>query len=309
MAAERVITIDDLPEEFHEYGPVGAACAAEVSREAEEAFQRWLDAGKEAGMEYLRRHAGLRRDPRLLLEGARTVITFAFPYSSAKRRDPSLPTISEYALGNDYHDVIRGHLNSLAALLPEGTRSRVCVDTAPLPERYWAVRSGLGYIGRNGALIVPGIGSRVFLAEIITTLAIKPPEPLAMSCHGCGRCREACPDGALGADGTIDCRRCLSYLTIEHRGDWTSPEAMHAMATPAGRNTLYGCDRCITVCPLNRQPSQTAYPLLPGLEPRPEMLRLDAGDVRAMDREEFSRIFKGSAMKRAKIEGMKRNAR
>lgn len=309
MAAERVITIDGLPEEFHEYGPVGAACAAEVSCEAEEAFQRWLDAGKEAGMEYLRRHAGLRRDPRLLLEGARTVITFAFPYSSAKRRDPSLPTISEYALGNDYHDVIRGHLNSLAALLPEGTRSRVCVDTAPLPERYWAVRSGLGYIGRNGALIVPGIGSRVFLAEIITTLAIKPPEPLAMSCHGCGRCREACPDGALGADGTIDCRRCLSYLTIEHRGDWTSPEAMHAMATPAGRNTLYGCDRCITVCPLNRQPSQAAYPLLPGLEPRPEMLRLDAGDVRAMDREEFSRIFKGSAMKRAKIEGMKRNAR
>ena len=101
----------------------------------------------------------------------------------------------------------------------------------------------------------------------------------------------------------------LSYLTIEHRGDWTSPEAIHAMATPAGRNTLYGCDRCITVCPLNRQPSQAAYPLLPGLEPRSEMLRLDAGDVRAMGREEFSRIFKGSAMKRAKIEGMKRNAR
>lgn len=309
MPSSSRYTIQDLPAPFFEYGRVGVASVANVGNEVYAEYLRWLERGYGADMGYLRHHEEIRRNPELLLEGARSIITFAFSYHSdlSEKRAADLPGISEYALGDDYHEVIREHLRHLCALLPEWSCTRICVDTAPIMERYWGWRSGLGYIGRNGALIVPDMGSRVFLAEIVTDLDIKPLQPLDMHCEECDACLRGCPTGALKQGAVIDCRRCLSYLTIEHRGDWVEAEAVEAVNTPAGRNTLYGCDRCITSCPLNRIASR--YPLLPGLEPREEILHLDAGKVREMDQEEFSRTFKRSAIKRAKLAGLKRNAR
>lgn len=302
--------IEDLPEEFRQYGPVRAARAAEVPAEVAEDYERSLRHEFNAGMDYLARYGDLRRDPRLLLEEARTVLTFAFPYGSdSVRRDATLPVISEYALSDDYHDVIRKHLTRLCKLLPEGSRCRICVDSAPIFERYWAKESGLGIIGRNGALIVPGIGCKVFLAEIITTALIEPTPRKSVSCLGCGRCMDACPTGALRPDGRVDARRCLSYLTIEHRGDWTEPVAIGAMKTGAGANTLFGCDRCVAVCPHNVPTGRRPYPLLPGLEPRAEILSLTAEDVLGMTQEEFARRFRRSPLKRAALAGLVRNAR
>lgn len=299
--------IEDLPEAFRQYGTVRAARAAEVPAEVAAKYEKYLQQGFNAGMAYLERHGDLRRDPRLLLEGARTVVTFAFPYGSdTTKRDSTLPTISEYALSDDYHDVIRDYLTRLCELLPKGSKCRICVDSAPVLERYWAEESGLGRIGRNGALIVPGIGSKVFLAEIITTLEIEPTPRLAGSCLECGRCQRACPTGALQPNGLIDSRRCLSYLTIEHKGEWTAPEAIEAMSTPAGRQTLFGCDRCIAACPMNAKP---AYPLLPGLEPREDIVKLTAEEIRNMTQPEFSARFRRSPLKRPKLPALKRNAR
>lgn len=305
MSRHKSILQSELPAEFGEYGPFGVAPAAEVEEDCMRQYSEWLAEGKHAGMDYLIRHTELRRNPANLLKNARSVIVFAFPYASPQKRAPHLPMISEYALGNDYHDVVRDRLEYLASLLPGGEH-RICVDSAPIPERYWGVKSGLGYIGKNGMLIVPPIGSKLFLGEIITTLDIEPSVPLKGDCGNCRRCLDACPASALKSDATIDCRRCLSYLTIEHRGEWTDKDALAAINTPAGKNTLYGCDRCVSVCPMNIYLYKS---ILPGLQPRPEMLSLDASCIREMSQEEFSRFFRGSAMKRAKLAGLKRNAR
>ena len=177
----------------------------------------------------------------------------------------------------------------------------------------------------NGVIAVAGFGTRVFLAEILCTLPaadilplLQPAEDSEGSegdeiredrpsayCSHCGACRRVCPAGALLPDSTVDARRCLSYLTIEHRGDWDA-EGRKAMSTPAGRHTLYGCDLCQRVCPMNQ--GQGAASPLPEFMPRPELLTLDAEDVIGMSQADFSRIFKGSPIKRAKLAGLQRNA-
>lgn len=168
-------------------------------------------------------------------------------------------------------------------------------------ERYWAVKAGLGFIGDNGALIVPGIGNQVFLAEIITTHELEPTAPFEGECCHCGACRRACPTGALREDGTIDCNRCLSYLTIEHRGEWTDPVHIEAMRTPGARNTLFGCDRCLTVCPHNN-PSAQRCPAMPS--PLQEIVTLTAEDILNSDPTTLTKRLRGSCLKRAKTTGL-----
>ena len=283
----------------------GFAAAVPVDDDCWQSYLEFAQSDRVAGMDYLRNHLDIRRDPRLLLDGAKTIVTLAFSFCQPKKRPASFPRISAYAGGEDYHDVIRKRLKAaIAPFSATGAGFRICVDTAPIAERYWARKSGLGFIARNGMLVVPGAGNQVFLAEIITTLELEPDRELTTGCLDCGACGKVCPAGALKA-GIIDCRDCLSYLTIEHRGPWDS-RGVAAMSTRAGKETLYGCDRCVTVCPYSREgdPEKT----LPELLFRPEMLTLDAAGARSIDDEAFREMFRRSAVKRCKFEGWQRNA-
>ena len=281
-------------------------------------YRAWISEGKHGEMAYLEKYDDLRSDPRRLLDGARSVISCAFNYhwgdegaaADGSGGDHEGSGVmrplqwAEYALGDDYHDVVRKRLSEVAEKISSvtGAECRVCVDTAPLRERYWAVKAGLGFIGLNNQLILPGAGSRFFLGEILTTLPLEPDEPAGPeSCGECGRCLKACPGKALnaGADGrvTLDARRCLSYLTIEYRGEL--PEDVRL-----GRH-VYGCDECQRVCPHNR-----VSPLseIEEFRPREAVGALSAERIAKMTQEEFSAIFRRSAIKRTKLSGLQRNA-
>lgn len=277
----------------------GVAAAEPVDAESVLSYRQWVDSGRHATMDYLARYDDVRSDPRLLLEGASSLVVCAFPYLPHDERPASLPHIARYAMGRDYHETVRERLTEAATELAAefGGEWRACVDTAPLRERYWAVQSGLGFIGRNCQLIVPGVGSYVFIGTLVTTLCLEPDEPCRLSCLHCGRCVRACPGGALLSDGTFDAARCISYLTIEHRGDLPADADLHGC--------LYGCDRCQEVCPHNRGAMHT---LLPDFEARPALLTLTADDVAAMTQAQFSATFTHSAIKRAKLAGLQRNA-
>ena len=272
-----------------------ADCSEGVSEKDTDSYRQWISAGKHASMDYLDRYHAERSNPSLLLEGARSIICCAFAYQPPK---PDA-VIAAYALGSDYHEIVRKRLKNIAETIEEetGCATRVCVDTAPLRERYWALRCGVGLRGLNCNLIVPGKGSYMFLGEIITTAALPPTPPIAHDCGNCGRCVRACPTGALQPDGTVDARKCLSYLTIEHRGPLPDGTDLH------GR--LYGCDTCSRVCPHNAHPANC---MIPELMPRPSVEAITPDMVAQMTQEQFSSIFSHSAIKRAKLSGLRRNA-
>lgn len=286
----------------------GACAAAFVRLEALDdadttLYDNWIARGANAGMDYLARYSDIRRDPRLLLDGAQSMLVTAFAYAPTPDRRSRL--IADYALGDDYHTVLRERLHPVAALmesLHEGSATRICVDTAPLRERLWAARAGLGSIGLNNQLIIPGIGSRVFLAEILWTASLPQHSKFKIqhskSCISCRRCVDACPGGALDGKGGIDAGRCLSYLTIEHRGDLPDTLSLR------GRR-IYGCDICQDVCPCN---SSTPPEPVPEFAPRPALAALTLDDIAAMDAATFSRTFARSAVKRTKLSGLLRNA-
>ena len=272
---------------------VGFAEASEAEDDVVKTYDGWIADGNHAGMDYMLNHREVRKDARLLLEGAKTIISMAFSYQSSAKRDSDLKNISEYALLPDYHKWIKKLIrkSGIGELLGEENKDwRICVDTAPLFERYWAQKSGIAVRGLNGAAIVPGAGAKVFLAEIISTAKFESDIPLHGDCERCGACIKACPTGALTPQGIIDCNKCISYLTIEHRGEWTDPRHREAMATEEGRASLFGCDRCISACPHNN-PEVRAI-----VEPLPEVIKYTSGNPPAR-----------SALKRAGIAGLTRN--
>lgn len=281
---------------------VGFASAGPVSEDENRRLRGWLAAGHHAGMAWMERRADLRRDLDNVLPGTRTVISLAFPYAPERERPSDLPYLSRYAYGTDYHEAIRSLLTAVLEQTGILSSCRICIDSAPVSERFWAIRAGIGYRGDNGALIVPGIGPEVFLAEILTTIEFEPDSPSYAECLHCGVCLRACPTGALQADGTIDCRRCISYLTIEHRGPWTDPDAIAAMSTPAGRTSLFGCDRCITACPLRNDTSSPHT----WNQPLPAMLALAPSDIPAQQ-SEFKRRFAHTALLRPGLQNLLRN--
>ena len=297
---------------------VGSASAGPVSEDEDRRLRGWLAAGHHAGMAWMERHVELRRNLDNVLPGTRTVISLAFPYAPERERPSDLPYLSRYAYGTDYHEAIRSLLTAVLEQTGILSSCRICIDSAPVSERFWAIRAGIGYRGDNGALIVPGIGPEVFLAEILTTIEFEPDSPSYAECLHCGVCLRACPTGALQADGTIDCRRCISYLSIEHRGPWTDPDAIAAMSTSAGRTSLFGCDRCITACPLRNNTARplrndTARPLrndTVGAEswnpPLPAMLALTPSDIPARQ-SEFKRRFAHTALLRPGLQNLLRN--
>lgn len=274
---------------------VGFAEAAPVDDADMALYDRWIAAGSHGEMAYLDRYHDVRRDPRLLLDGALTVISCAFDYRPARRH----PLFADYALGRDYHEVIRERLTPVTDEIRRlfGGETRICVDTAPIRERYWAARAGVGRIGLNGTLIVDGIGSKVFLAEIIWTGSLAPDDSrLGESCMRCGACLQACPGRALHGDGSLDARSCNSYLTIEYRGEL--PGDLHL----PGR--IYGCDICQDVCPHNRAEGVTT---IAEFSPSDALMRLDADALSAMTHDDYRSIFRHSAIRRAKLPHLLRN--
>lgn len=284
---------------LHNAGAVswGIAEAAPVDTKNKELYKQWIDCGKHGEMAYLEKYCDVRDNPQNLLEGAKSIICAAFNYYHPDNCGRGGLHWARYALGDDYHNELRSRLESVSSKITgeTGETCRVCVDTAPLRERYWALRSGVGFLGRNGLLIVPEAGSWCVLGFIITTLRLPPTPPLpAMTCCGCGLCVRECPAGALDGDGGMDALRCRSYLSIEYRGDSIAPLG----------NTVYGCDICQEVCPHNRQ---VMLSNIKAFSPRPEVLSLTREEILNMEQPEFSRLFKGSAIKRTKLAGLKRN--
>ena len=279
----------------------GVARAEAVDPSAMQRLDRWLAQGCQAGMDYIRRGRDLRADPRQLVEGVKSIVCVALGYYPGRTLPPDAPQVAYYAYGRDYHEVMRERLN----LLLEAVRAcvgpvqgRAFCDTAPILERYWAVQAGLGWIGKNTQLILPRLGSYFFLGELLLDVDLMPDAPLPSRCGRCTRCLEACPGHALHPSQGLDARRCLSYLTIEHRGPF--PEGA---CLPLG-NRIYGCDVCQQVCPWNRFARPTR---LPDFAPSESLLAMRAADWRHLTREDYTRLFRGSAVKRAKYDGLMRN--
>lgn len=279
-------------------GVVAAGPPASWSR-----YRAWLDGGLHGEMGWLERDADPRRDLNSVLPGCRSVVCAALPVG-----DPTPGNVARYARAEDYHVVVKRLLGEVAdelgARAPRGTRFRFrsCVDTAPLLERELAVRAGLGFLGKNGLLIVPGIGSHVVLGELLTDAALAPTarslDASLDRCGECTRCLDACPTRAFTAPRVLDARRCLSYLTIEKRGPFTRAEA----EAVAEAGTLFGCDVCQDVCPWN-EPFFASAPAPEGeASLSPESL-LDT------DQASYEARFAGSAVWRATREGLERNAR
>jgi epoxyqueuosine reductase len=266
----------------------------------------WLDRGYAATMAWMHRSADKRADVRHVVPGARSVIVTATLYNTERpysdKVAPDVARISRYAWGDDYHDVLKARLDALVdwmrAESSETFDARVYVDTGPVQERVYAQYAGLGWIGKNTCLINAELGSWLFLGEIITTLDLEPDAQGLEQCGSCTRCLEACPTGALVEPGVLDSGRCLSYLTIEHRGD--VPAEYHA----AMGTHVYGCDICQEVCPYN-QPAP-ASPDSPW-QPRAGLDLPRLVDLASRSDDELRSLIRGTPMTRAKVAGLRRN--
>lgn len=274
-----------------------------------DAFRRWLDRGEHAGMAYMARRVELRLDPGAVLPGAKSALCVGLRYAPHALEDEVSgdlwPRVARYARGLDYHEVMGERLAALGRRIEEsfpGCATRWYVDTGPILERELAARAGLGAVGKNTMLLHPAHGSYFLVGEILLTLDLAPDLPLADLCGSCTRCLEACPTGALVEPYRLDSHRCLSYWTIEHRGDF--PPAAEALVREGG--WLFGCDVCQEVCPWNATPQPVDHP---EFLPAPGQGGLRLADLLAMGRDEYVESFRGSPLKRAKLEGLRRNAR
>jgi epoxyqueuosine reductase len=268
-------------------------------------FRQWLDDGQHGTMEYLAKRFDERTDPATYLPGAKSVICVAMNYHAGLNENigPSRGKIAKYAQGDDYHDVIKPRLHQLADFIrqhaPEA-QTRCGVDTAPIMEKELAASAGVGWLGKNTCIIHPQIGSWLFLGEVITTLELPHDEPAIDRCGTCTRCIDACPTGAITEPYKLDARKCISYLTIEHRGE------IDAKLRSQMGEWLYGCDICQDVCPWNGRAPITSEP---EFQSRFENGSLDLKEVENWQPADYSSRLKGSAMKRVKLPVLQRNAR
>jgi epoxyqueuosine reductase len=272
-------------------------------------FPEWIARGYAASMAYLERSAELRADVRRAFPSARTVIMTATVYntdppSSADTSDPSLAMIARYARGNDYHEVIAARLEALLAWMyetsPEPFQACPYVDTGPIQERVYAQHAGIGWIGKNTCVISPEVGSWIFLGEIVCSLALECDSPAVDQCGSCTLCIDACPTQAIVGPGVLDSNRCISYLTIEHRGE--IPDALKA----AMGSHVYGCDVCQEVCPWNRDAPASSDP---EWQPRQTWDRPKVVDLLQLSDDSLRAALRGSSMKRAKAAGIRRNVK
>ncbi|MGB0930763.1 MAG: tRNA epoxyqueuosine(34) reductase QueG [Chitinophagales bacterium] len=276
---------------------------AEFLEEEAANLEEWLQRGYHGKMTYMENYFDKRLDPTKLVEGAKSVVTLLYNYQTpAKQIDETAPKISKYAYGKDYHFVIKNKLKELLQWIQDeiGEVSGRCfVDSAPVLERAWA-KSGVGWVGKHSLLITRPAGSYFFLAELIIDLELEADGPIKDYCGTCTRCIDACPTGAIVGDKIVDGSKCISYFTIELKDE--------IPASMAGKfdNWMFGCDVCQQVCPWNRfaKPHNE-----PAFEPHPDLLKMKQGEWQELTKEVFNEIFRKSAVKRTKFEGLKRNIR
>jgi epoxyqueuosine reductase len=295
---KRLVKIKALELGFEQ---VGFAKAQALTDEANN-LEKWLNGGMHGTMAWMEGHFDKRIDPTKLVEGAKTVISATLQYHPGTTERPeNTPRISTYALGDDYHDVLRGKLKALYDYIHDlvgDINGRVFTDSAPVMDKAWAARSGMGWLGKNGNLLNRKLGSWFFIGEIILDVDFEPDSPTTDHCGSCTRCIDACPTNAIVLPQVIDARKCISYLTIEYRD--AIPESYHKGIG----EWMYGCDICQDVCPWNRKAPTSKEQ---AFKPRKEILEMTAEGWRQLDVETFKRLFKGSAVKRTKYAGLVRN--
>jgi len=293
--------LDDLAQQIVDraladgFAAVGFATAGPTESMA--TYEQWLSDGMAGDMEYLRRHARIRIHPAEIATGVKSIIAVAARYPTNPAPGSGFST---YARGLDYHDVIRSKLRDLTAFIHERQPlhvHRICVDSAPLLEREWAIRAGLGWQGKQGQVVSATAGCCQVFGFLLVDLELPPSTPVEERCGDCHCCTAGCPTGAALGDGRVDARRCLSYLTIEHKTR-IPDDLQDAMA-----GMLFGCDCCTAVCPWNRR---ATAPVMPELEERDPVPSAEA--CLAMTEEEFDARFKGTAVYRTGLERLKRNA-
>jgi epoxyqueuosine reductase len=276
---------------------------ADLLEEDGDRLEKWLAGNYQGEMNYMANHLEMRKDPRLLHPGAKSVISVLLNYFPAE----TLPEkdnykISKYAYGKDYHEVIREKLNRLVADLKAYAgdfQARAFTDSAPVLDRAWAEKSGLGWIGKNTCLIHPKIGSFVFIGEIITDLELEYDQQRVNDlCGGCTKCIDACPTGAILAPRLLDARKCISYYTIEYRGEIPEGEMENF------KDWVFGCDICQDVCPWNRKAKPHTEK---DFFPAPGLMAMDKAAWEDLTEEKFIELFSKSAVRRTKLHGLKRN--
>ncbi|MFD2696922.1 tRNA epoxyqueuosine(34) reductase QueG [Mesonia sediminis] len=264
-------------------------------------LEQWLKEGKNGQMGYMENHFDKRLDPRLLVPGAKSVISLLYNYyPSVNQRDDTYK-ISKYAYGRDYHFVIKDKLKSLFEYIKNeigAVEGRVFVDSAPVLDKAWAARSGLGWIGKNSNLLAKKTGSFFFIAELILDLELEPDTPVTDHCGSCTACIDACPTEAIHEPYRVDGSKCISYFTIELKEEIPQSEK--------GKfdDWMFGCDICQDVCPWNRFSKPHNEPLF---DPHPDLLAFTKSDWEEITQETFGKIFQKSAVKRTKFAGLQRN--
>lgn len=278
----------------------GASKADFLSEEAPR-LEDWLKHQYHGEMQYMERNFDKRLDPRLLVPGAKTVISLLYNYFPEKRQQSGVPLISKYAYGEDYHAVVKDKLHQLWNKMEQEwghIEGRIFVDSAPVLERAWAIKAGLGWQGKNGNLIQKKVGSFFFLAELIVDIEIAEEIPVTDHCGSCTKCIEACPTDAIVAPQVVDGSRCISYFTIELKN------AIDETWKGQWKDWVFGCDICQDVCPWNRFSTPTKESRF---DYRPEILDQSWEDWKQTSEEEFKKLTKGSPLSRAKWSGMMKN--
>ncbi len=280
----------------------GIAAAGFLEEEAPR-LEAWLNKGFHGEMHYMENHFDKRLDPRLLVDGAKSVISLSLNYYTTEQQvDTNAPRISKYAYGADYHDVIRDKLKQLLQFINENigeVNGRAFVDSAPVLDKAWAKKAGLGWVGKNANLINKNAGSFFFLAELIIDLELEyDVQPTADHCGTCTRCIDACPTEAIVGPYLVDGSKCISYLTIELKNE------IPAAFKDKMDGWMFGCDICQDVCPWNRF---SVVNQEPAFKPHPDLLGMTRQDWEEITEDTFKKVFKGSAVKRTKYTGLTRN--
>ncbi|MDD5326906.1 MAG: tRNA epoxyqueuosine(34) reductase QueG [Phycisphaerae bacterium] len=283
--------------------------ASPLDSEQFEFFTDWLSLGYAARMDYMRNNLDKRTSPAKLLDSAQSVICLALNYTPPPRGESSpdvtapMGKVANYAQYEDYHPFVKKQLRQLTDFISSiagvDVEFKICVDSAPLAERALTARAGLGFIGKNHMLINPRFGSQLLLAEIVTTLSLPPDKPIETGCANCNKCLAACPTGALRPDGQFDANKCISYLTIEYKGDFP-PDL-----SPKIGNHLFGCDECVLACPYNAD-----APVCKNKDFRffPDRAELNLRRILDMTEDDFETEFADSPFLRLGLERLKRNA-
>lgn len=292
-----------IKQKAHELGfeEIGISKAVFLNDEAKK-LERWLNQNHHGEMAYMANHFDLRTDPRKLVPGAKSVISLSYNYfTDLQQEDPNSPKISKYAYGRDYHKVIKKKLKVLLQFIQKEigeVAGRAFVDSAPVMERVWAQKSGLGWIGKNTLMLTKGKGSFFFLAELILDIELEEDGPVKDYCGSCTKCIDACPTDAIYAPYKMDGSKCISYLTIELK------DKIPSHFKDQMKGWMYGCDICQDVCPINARAKTHDEDQF---RPKEELLKKNRREWEEITEETFDLLFEGSPVKRTKYAGLKRN--